>query len=302
MKIANIIGFAGSVILTLSITVWIAPFFSVIMPLPFLFYFSKLGVKEGLTTGIITLLLVGLLGAVTGQPDLILHSLMSGFIGLIISELFKKRFSIGGTVFWGTAFTLSIGLIYFFLISMTNGEGIFATILEYYKPTLNQFSDLYKNMGLDKEKITQIMQVISGICPSLIIVEIGFEVWIVVVLSKSLFRSGGLNYPDFKDLSRWSASEFMVWGIIGAGFALFLPTTGIKFVAANILVVLSAIYIFQGLAILIFFFNKYGVPGWARVWIYFLTLQLFFLLAFVGFFDQWADFRKIHIKIDPESV
>jgi len=68
-------------------------------------------------------------------------------------------------------------------------------------------------------------------------------------------------------------------------------------VAINVLIVAMAVYLFQGLSILFFFLNKYHVPTWMRVGIYFLIAvqQVFFaLMALVGLFDQWIDFRKIH--------
>jgi len=315
MKTANIIGFAGSVILVLSISVWmplIGPFFSLIMPLPFLFYISKLGLKEGLKAGFITLLIMGLFGKLVGQPYLILFCLEFGIVGLIISELFKRRLSIGATILWGTVSMLFMGVVFLFLIGMSKGQGPVDMILGYLQSNLSKTVGIYTESGLEQEKIEQIKQaldllskLIARIYPALIIIGTGLVVWINVILSKPLFRIGRLDYPVFGEADKWCAPEFMVWGLIGAGFALFLPATGISFVAENLLVVLSVIYVFHGLSIIMFFFNKHGIPRWARVGIYVLiVLQQIFLilLAIVGLFDQWVDFRRIHKKIDPESV
>jgi uncharacterized protein YybS (DUF2232 family) len=124
-------------------------------------------------------------------------------------------------------------------------------------------------------------------------------VWVNVVISRPLFRMGNIRYPDFGPMDRWQAPEFMVWGVIAAGFALFFPKASIRLLAINSLIVLSVIYIFHGLSIVLFFFNKYRVPTWARLGSYILIiLQQIFLvgLAFAGLFDQWIDFRKIHKK------
>lgn len=311
MKTANIIGFAGSVILVLSISVWmpiIGPFFSLIIPLPFIFYFYRLEMKEGLINGVIILFLVWLMGKVTGQSYLLLFCLEFGIVGLIISGLFKRRLSIGATVFWGTAAMLFMGAIFLFLAGMSEGSGPVDMILGYLKASLDQTAGIYENSGIEQEKIEQIRQaldllgrLIARIFPALIIVSTGLVIWLNVILSRPVFRFGRLDYPPLGDADKWCAPEILVWGIIGSGFALFLPSTGIKFIAENLLVVLSVIYVFHGLSILMFFFNKYRIPGWARVGIYFLIiLQQIFLvmLAFVGLFDQWADFRKIHKKME----
>jgi len=315
MKINNIIGFAGSVILALLISIWmpvIGPFFSLIIPLPFIFYISKLGLREGLKIGFITLLIVGLLGILLGQPFLFLLCLEFGIIGLIISGLFKRQVHIGAAVFWGTAYTLFMGAIFLFLVGLSKGEGPVDMILGYFQSNLTRTVDIYKEMGLDKEKLDQIKQavdllskVITRIYPAIIIIGTGIVIWINIVLSKPLFRKGSLPCPDLGETDRWHAPEFMVWGVIGAGFALFLQGTGIKFVAENVLSVLSVIYIFHGLSIMLFFFNKHGMPRWARLSIYaMIMVQLIFfvLLAMAGLFDQWVDFRRLHKKTDPEAA
>ncbi|MBN1625750.1 MAG: YybS family protein [Deltaproteobacteria bacterium] len=311
MKTANIIGFAGSVILLLSISVWmpvIGPFFSLIIPLPFIFYFYRLEIKEGLINGVIILFIVWLTGKVTGHPYMFLICLEFGIVGLVVSELFKRRLSIGATVFWGTAAMLFMGAIFLFLTGMSEGSGPFDMILGYLKAGLDQTVGIYEQSGIEQEKLEQIRQaldllgrLIARIFPALVIVSTGLVIWLNVILSRPVFRLGRLDYPPSGDADRWRAPEFLVWGIIVSGFALFLPSTGIKFVAENLLVVLSVIYVFHGLSVLMFFFNKYRIPGWARAGIYFLILlqQAFLvMLAFVGLFDQWADFRKIHKKME----
>lgn len=315
MKITDIIGFAGSVILIIAISVWmpvIGSFFSLIIPLPFLFYFYKLEMKEGLMNGAVTLFIVWLLEKMTGQSYLFLFCLELGIAGLVLSELFKRQFSIGATVFFGTTAMLFMGIVTLSLVGAAEGRGPVEMILGYLQTTMTQTVGLYEQSGLEREKIEQIRQaldllgkLIARIYPAIIIIGVGFMVWLNVILSKPVFRRGRLSYPAFGESDRWGAPEFLVWGIIGSGFALFLPLTGLKFVAENLLIVLLVIYVFHGLSVLIFFFNKYSMPGWARAGIYFLiVLQQVFLLmlAFVGIFDQWADFRKIHKKIDAESA
>jgi len=311
MKIANTIGFAVSVILILSISVWMpvmGPFFSLAIPLPFLFYFCKLEMKEGLINGAITLFIVALLGKMTGQSYLFLFCLEFGIVGLVISELFKRQLPIGATIFWGTAAMLFMGVVFLFLSEIPKGRETVDIILGHLRADMNKMVELSQQSGYEQGKIDQIKQGldswfnwITRLYPAIIIVGTGLVVWINVILSKSVFRIGRLSYPDFGDVTRWRAPEFLVWGIIGSGFALFLPSAGIKFVAENLLAVLAVIYVFQGLSILMFFFNSHGVPRWARIMMYFLVvLQRIFLvlLALVGLFDHWADFRKIRKKID----
>jgi uncharacterized protein YybS (DUF2232 family) len=313
MKTTNIIGFAGSVILVLSLSMWMpffGPAFGLIIPLPFLFFFSKLGLKEGLTAGVVSLLIVGILGSLIGEPQLGLYASGFAIFGLIVSELFKRPLSMGVIVFFGTAFMLFMGVSSLFFAGMTKNQSLGDVILGYFQSNLSEYVKVYESSGLDQEKLAQIKQafsllskLIARIYPAIIIIGTGLLVWINVVLSKPLFRMGKVKYPSFADADKWCAPELLVWGIIGSGFALFLPATGIRFIAENVLLVLFVIYVFHGLSITMFFFNKRAMPRWARIGIYALIIlqQLFLiLLAVVGLFDQWVDFRKLRKKTDPE--
>lgn len=271
---------------------------------------TKLGLKEGLKTGVIVLFIVWLFGRLIGQPYLILFCLEFAIAGMIISELYKRQLSIGATIFWGTTFMLFLGAVFFLL--MSKGQGPTDMILGYLQTNIERTVEIYEETGLEQEKIEQIIQVLDllgkliiRIYPALIIIGIGLVIWINVILSRPLFLAAKLDYPAFIAFDRWHAPEYLVWGAIGSGFALFFPHTGIKFIAENLLVVLSAIYVFHGLSIMIFFLNKYRIPGWARVGIYLLiVLQQIFLvlLAFVGLFDQWADFRRLQGEKDSNSA
>lgn len=309
MKIMDIIGCAGSVILFLLVSAWIpiiGPFFSLLTPLPFLYYTSKLGLNQGLKISLITLFIVGLIVRLAGHPHLIFFCIEFSLLGLIISYVFKRDLSFGLTIFWGTSLMLLVGAIFLLMIGFSRRMGPLELILDYFQTNLGNIVHLYENTGMDQEKVAQLRQVgklfsdlIARIYPALVIIGTGFIIWINVVISKPLFRQRGLKYPDFGPMDRWQAPELMVWGVIGAGFALFFPVTGIKFTAINSLIVMSVIYAFNGLAIVIFYCNRFNIPSWARFGVYTLIIVqqlLLFMLAVAGLFDQWIDFRKIHKK------
>jgi uncharacterized protein YybS (DUF2232 family) len=149
------------------------------------------------------------------------------------------------------------------------------------------------------------MATISQIYPSLMIIGTGFALWLNVVIARPLFRMGNLAYPEFISMDRWQAPDHLVWGLIISGFALFLSSESIQFLAVNALIVILAIYLFHGLSIIVFFLNKYHVPSWIRLGIYVLIVvqQLFLaVLTFAGLFDQWIDFRKIHRRADSQTT
>jgi uncharacterized protein YybS (DUF2232 family) len=94
----------------------------------------------------------------------------------------------------------------------------------------------------------------------------------------------------------WQAPEYLVWGVIGCGLALFIPNASIKIIGLNGLLILMSVYFFQGIAIVSFYFNKKQFPRIIRIFLYTLiAVQQLVLLAVIGlgFFDMWFNFRKL---------
>ncbi len=309
MKITDLVGCTVSVILLLLASAWIpyiGPFFSLLIPLPFLFYASKLGLNKGGQVCAFSLIIIGLIAGLAGYSYIIMFCLELGILGFIISEIFRRELSFGVTIFWGTFFMLAIGAVFLFMVGLSKGVGPMDLILDYFKANLGNTAHLYKEMELDPESLAQVEQLlrvlselITKAFPALIVIGTGLVVWINVVISKPIFRLGKIRYPEFGRLDHWYAPEVMIWGVIGAGFSLFLPISIMKLAAINILIVLTLIYVFHGLSIVLFLLNRFKVPGWARTIIYIIMFaqQIFlFVLVLAGLFDQWVDFRKIHRK------
>ncbi len=299
---SNITGFTISVIFVLFLSA-LMPFFSLLIPLPFLFYSSKLGLNQGIKIGFFSLLVVGILTKIIGgYPDLLLMGMVFGIAGFIISEIFRRGYSFSLTIFWGTTlmFLLVSGFIFFIALSrgMTPVEMIINDLQINFDKVIEQFEQSVN----DKEVIAQLRELFGFVLdrvkktyPSLFIVGAGFVVWLNVVLSKPLFIRKGVRYPDLGSVDAMMAPEHVVWGLIAAGFSFIFSIKYIEFFALNALIVFAGIYAFYGFSILIFFFNRYNVPRWMRLAVYILIVlqQLFFVLALAGLFDQWVDFRKI---------
>ncbi len=105
-----------------------------------------------------------------------------------------------------------------------------------------------------------------------------------------------LTYNLFGDLSRWSASEWLVWLLLASGFGLFIPIGAVSDIALNGFICVAAIYFCQGLAIIGFYFHTLAVPAIVRGIIYFVVFAQPVVAAIVciaGVFDMWIDFRRL---------
>ena len=161
---------------------------------------------------------------------------------------------------------------------------------------------LYQNMGMSEENVhvidrflTELQPLIVKILPAMVTASTLFVAWINTLIARPVLQ-GRLRFsPDFGPLNMWKAPEYLVWGVIACGLALFLPGPAINAIGQNGLLILMTVYFFQGIAIVSFYFEKKRFPRFIRFFLYTLiAVQHLILLAVIGlgFFDMWVNFRR----------
>jgi uncharacterized protein YybS (DUF2232 family) len=306
MKAKDVLGCVGTTTVLLLASAYVplvGSLFSILTPLPILYYSTKLGLDQGVKLVGITVLLVGFLAALTRTIHLLFMCIELSLLGLIVSELFRKNMSIGYTVLLGTGLMLLIGFVVLAVAGLSRNKTPMEMVLAYLQGSLNHTVQMYQGTGGEEENPLRVQQyvqlvidILMKIYPALTVIGTGFVVWFNVVVSRPLFRARKLPYPQFGPMDRWAAPEHLIWGVIAAGFCLFLPLPQIRLVGVNVIIVLLTIYFFHGLSILLFFLSKYRMPLWIRAGVYALiAFQQIFAIVIVGagLFDQWVDFRRI---------
>ncbi len=280
-------------------------FFSfLILPLPAMFYRIKLGRRNG---GVIAMVPLAIMAAVTGgwQPDL---WLMLGMIGqgFVLGECVEQHFSIEKSIAWATATVLMAA--FFLLTVMGNfaGTGGWELLSAFIRKNLEMTATVYRQLDVPAEKIRMLTEsldrihyVLLRLLPALMAAGLMFSAWMNLLLGRITLRANRLPTPAFGRLNTWQAPEWLVWAVIAAGLMAFLPVEWIKFPGANALIVLMMVYLFQGLAIISYYFNKKQVPLVLRVMIYAIIALQQILMIFViglGFFDTWINFRRLGVK------
>ncbi len=275
-------------------------FCSLFIPLPILFYRSKLGRKIGaIVPGAslaIMLLLIGRIGF-----DILFFAEMM-LIGFVLSELIEMNLSVEKTVFYACVAVLSAGIAGLIFYSNLSQKDLMPIISEYAAENLRFIMGLYENAGMPEESVQMISNSLQNLqyvmvrmIPAMAISFTLFVVWTTLLLAKPLLKNRGLFYPDFGHLKLWKVPEKLVWAAIACGFLLFSPDNNLKLLAVNGLMMLMTVYFFGGIAIVSFYFEKKRFPVIVRVMIYSLIAfqQIFLLLVIgLGFFDMWLNFRK----------
>ncbi|MFH1091045.1 MAG: YybS family protein [Pseudomonadota bacterium] len=150
--------------------------------------------------------------------------------------------------------------------------------------------------GLSENDFNSVVRVMVAIFPGLIMAVTFLVAWANFMFGRWLFTRKGVLPPALADLTRWKAPERLVFVVIACGFGVFLPVSQVKFICLNVLMVVGLLYFFQGLAVVSYWLNKKGVPAFFRAFLYALiALQqyLAMIIAALGLFDLWFDFRKL---------
>ena len=290
-----------SLIFFVSVFIPIAGFFgALIIPLPILYYRLKLGRKNGAFVPLISgSILYIAIGAASADVLFFVELLLIGFI---LGELFEVKYSIEKTILYTTGAVLFSGLMGLIIYGVLSGQGIYAIVSEYVAKNLELTMVLYQSMGMSEENVhlidrflSDIQPLIVQIIPAMVTASTLFVAWTNVLIARSVLKRRSLSYPDFGPLNMWKAPEYLVWGVIGCGLALFLPETTINAIGQNGLLILMTVYFFQGIAIVSFYFEKKRLPRFVRFFLYTLiAVQHLILLAVIGlgFFDMWVNFRR----------
>jgi len=86
----------------------------------------------------------------------------------------------------------------------------------------------------------------------------------------------------------------MIWLLIVAGFAMLSNVEMVTIPALNVLVVLGGLYFLQGMAVISSMFYRLGSSPVLKVALYLLLFVQPYavaLVAAIGIFDLWGDFR-----------
>ena len=154
----------------------------------------------------------------------------------------------------------------------------------------------YRRLGLSNEDAAKLVESLLGVFPGLMILGTLLAAWANFMVCLRLLRKRHGPPPGLADLKRWRAPEWLVWFVIVCGFGLFLPLGDLKIVGVNGLLVLGLIYFFQGISVVAYWLDRKAAPTFMRVILYsIIALQqyLALLVAAVGLFDLWFDFRRL---------
>lgn len=294
-----------SLIFVVAIYLPILGFFcALFIPLPVLYYRTRLGRTHGAAVPVATCLVMALLAGRMSMDTLFFVELL--LLGFVLGEVFEANLSLEKTVLLSSGIVLGLGAAALFFYAPAVGKSFWALIDDYVATNLQLTVSLYENMGVSEEKIhlissslEYIRYTLVRIIPALAAASTLLVTWMSLLLARPLLAWQELPYPAFGPLNRWKVPEHLVWGVIGCGLLLIAPARWLNMLGLNGLIVFMTVYFFAGIAIVSFYFEKKQFPRMLKVFLYALiALQQIVLLIVIGlgFFDMWVNFRRMETK------
>jgi uncharacterized protein YybS (DUF2232 family) len=275
------------------------------LPLPTLFYRIKAGRQAGaIIAAVAAASFLALGGGLSPDVFFFIDLLVMGWV---LGESFRRRLPVEQAVIRTVLAACGIGVLALAMAAGVSGEGLGALVGGYVDRNLETTLALYQGMGMPEENIRLITEsldriryVLVRLLPAMAVTTTLVVAWANLIMGRAILLRRGLEAPDFGPLNRWKAPEALVWGAIGAGLMLLVPLLPLKLIGANAVLVLMAVYFFQGIAIVSHFFHRKALPRPMRVFLYSLIAiqQILLLLVIIlGFFDLWFNFRRL----EPEA-
>lgn len=286
----------------------------ILMPLPVLYYYTKFGRLGGMaafgSSLALVLLFLGFIHPDIGFPLRLF--LFIGGTGMMLAEVLKRPWPIEKALLVPLAAVLACFGLLLGLHGYEAEQPPWQLIEGYILSGIKENIQFYEQMNISSEQLMlikdhagQIAALLTGVSPSLFLVGAGLLIWLNLMAARRLFKRQGLPYPEFGDLTCWKAPEKMVWLLIGAGVLLLVDIAMVQFIGLNLLIICLFVYLCAGLSVVGYFFKMKRIPFFFRILFYVLILiqqYLLLVVAALGLFDLWADFRKLIKPAQDEGV
>lgn len=223
-----------------------------------------------------------------------------GLIALMLPELLLRGFSATRSIVWTTTTCvvfLTAAVVFF---SITSGQNVHQMAVAEIQKSVAQAIAIYEKSGVKGEELTILRQTMATAAdlvirmyPALVTITLVGMVGCNLALLRRF--TGGMGFDlNINEFRTFRNPEILVWGLIAAGFSLLADNMIVTTPAINVLAVIVVLYFLQGLAVLSTVIARQSIAGALRTGLYIMLLlqpYLAALVAAIGIFDLWGDFR-----------
>ena len=220
-------------------------------------------------------------------------------LGFLLGLGMRRGWSLERTVGTAGGLAFTVGLVVFWFSYGGGTEASTSIERDLHDAVgmiLQQYGASSADNQLVEEALQKLLPFLLKLLPGAALASTLMACWLNLLVAKRYCRVRQLPLPSWPDWSQWKAPELLVWVVIASGGLLLLPFGFLKIAGLNVLMVAGVIYLFQGLAIVSYFFDRWKLPQIFRAVAYgIILIQQFFTLGamLLGLFDIWFDFRRL---------
>lgn len=306
----------------ISVALSMSLFLTVLAPLPLAFAATIYGRSKGLLLGVGCSVLAWFWGSdgTTGHMLFAIY-LFSLVIATVISEVVLRKIKpIVGLLKGGILIVSIIGIIVAVLIGQIDKpvrEHLTVKVQEFSTEIIKNKDKLFPEQGESSRKMFELLSrpdliaaEIVRIFPSYVVIGVFFTLWLnIILLLKSMrvnFMLGDYPYTE-RNLLSFKMPDYYVWpAIFALAFHLGADLIGagefVNMLVTTVIYVLGLFYFFQGVGIYVEFLNFLKIGNFLRSFLMMvMVVTIPWLLAIVGLFDMWVDFRDLMKKKNKKN-
>jgi uncharacterized protein YybS (DUF2232 family) len=281
---------------------------AVLSPFPLVFIFLQRG-KQAAT--VLMVLIFGVLWFLVGEKQALLFMAEYAVMALVLGEMIRAKFPGDWCIAASSLVSAVVSIL--LLIALLGDQD--TTIRDFFEKQIRahfvQSMEVFEDAGESEADIADMKafvdKTVGGFAsayPAFIIIGSLFSAMANYGLLRIVWgRIYGPGLFSKCTFAEWICQENLVWGFIASSAALFLGQGIMADVGLNLFLVMMIIYFVQGMSIVTHFLQARKVPVflWIVLFILIFAQPLFIgLVAGIGVFDIWLDFRKIRNPL-PEA-
>ena len=270
-----------------------------LIPVPFVL----IGTLSNLTNSIASLIIIFLALAYMIKPiqamDIFINSIVPGLIiGIIAKKVIREKDSNKyEPIFMGSIVFIIAIIVYYFMYKYAFKIDILNEFLQILDKGLESQKDVLKSAGNELLKSDTFRKII----PSVLFFRSMILSIIIYLIEIFLLRR--MKYDDLSEIK--FKNFYLPGNAIVISFVLYLLVMGISYmktplytdaIILNLQIVFNFMFIIQGIAVCLYFINKWLKQGIdKKLFIGVLCVSIFGMtgISFIGMIDSILDFRKI---------
>ncbi len=228
-------------------------------------------------------------------PSLRFGTIIYGAIlaSAVVLGIFIRRHRPGLAILLPTLIVFLLFVLAVISISRHSGISYSQVLARWADQILNEVQGIYQGFLTPAEmadfqlRKPQMQGRIVTLFPSLVLTSIAVIFWINLLIVSSILKN--------LTLRGWRNPDWVVAAFIAAAILTIPDNVVARAVGLNLLIMVGQAYFFQGIAIVATFMGHNQWPAYLRWPLYiFILIQVYIMVivAGIGLFDTWFDFRK----------